>query len=68
MDLTLISGKLDRGEYGDAAAFLADMRLVWTNCATYNHPDSEVGRLGARIESAFERAATGAGRLVVSGW
>lgn len=61
MDMGTVKRNLESGAYGDATAFLADLRLVWHNCAVYNGPDSDVGRLGARTEAAFERAAAAAG-------
>lgn len=51
----------EKGAYASPDGFMDDMRLVWANCALYNGKDSDVGRLGARIEAQFERAASSAG-------
>ena len=54
-------GEAVDGAYASPDGFMDDMRLVWANCALYNGKESDVGRLGARVEALFERAASSAG-------
>lgn len=53
MDLSTITKKLESGEYKDADAFIADVRLMLNNCFTYNHPDSQVAKMGRSLEKYF---------------
>lgn len=53
MDLGTISKKLDLNQYGTAENFMADVRLMLTNCFTYNAPDSQVTKMGRNIEKYF---------------
>jgi bromodomain-containing factor 1 len=53
MDLSTISKKLDLNEYATAEAFMADVRLMLTNCFTYNAPDSQVTKMGRNLEKYF---------------
>ena len=58
MDLGTVGKKLSRGgqrEYTDPMQFRDDMRLIWKNCATYNGPDSVVGKAGMFFSEKFER-------------
>lgn len=56
MDLSTISKKLDLNEYATAEAFMADVRLMLTNCFTYNAPDSQVTKMGRNLEKYFNTA------------
>ena len=53
MDLSSIGKKLDSNEYTDADAFIADVRLMLDNCFRYNHPDSQVTKMGRSLEKYF---------------
>ena len=54
--LSEIYGKLDLGLYPTPDAFYDDMSLVFSNCRGYNHPSSEMRKLGQKLEAAFEEA------------
>lgn len=56
MDLSTITKKLESGEYADADAFVADVRLMLSNCFTYNHPESQVTKMGKSLEKYFNGA------------
>lgn len=56
MDLSTISKKIDLNEYATAEAFMADVRLMLTNCFTYNAPDSQVTKMGRNLEKYFNTA------------
>ncbi|PJF18487.1 Bromo domain-containing protein [Paramicrosporidium saccamoebae] len=56
MDLSLVSKKLEAGEYADADSFIADIRLMLQNCFSYNHPDSQVSKMGHSLEKYFNTA------------
>lgn len=56
MDLSKISQKLETGEYKDAEGFIADVKLMLSNCFAYNHPDSQVAKMGHALEKYFTTA------------
>ena len=56
MDLSMITKKIEAGEYADADSFIADVRLMLANCFTYNHPDSQVTKMGKSLEKYFNGA------------
>ena len=65
MDLHTISQSFEENLYDiensfghkqlDLAAFVADIRKVWTNCLTYNQPDSDLSRSAKTLSNLFER-------------
>jgi len=56
MDLGTIQEKLEAGKYTSVSQFEADMRLVWSNCMTYNRPDSELYQTAEKALKSFEKA------------
>ena len=54
MDLGTIKTKLETREYNSAAAFAADVRLIFTNCYKYNSPDHEVVAMARKLQDVFE--------------
>jgi hypothetical protein len=68
MDLTTVKQKL--GEYGSAQEALADLRLIWENCRTFNAEGSEIlqsaeacaGLLEALVEVRFVLVFVGYGQ------
>ena len=54
MDLHSVWQKLREGKYTEPDEFAADMRLIWTNCKTYNAPLSLACLVGASFSSSFE--------------
>jgi bromodomain-containing factor 1 len=54
MDLDTVRRKYEAGKYADAAAFEADVRLIFANCYAYNAPDSDVVALCRRFEAVFD--------------
>ncbi|CAH1787834.1 unnamed protein product, partial [Owenia fusiformis] len=56
MDLATIRTKLRRGHfnhYDSVETFIDDVKLIFKNCATYNKPDSKVGKSGKKVEQFF---------------
>ena len=47
--------KLNAGKYKDILAWADDMRLIWTNCKTYNQDESEYYKLASRFSKMFEQ-------------
>ena len=47
--------KLNKGSYDTLEQFLADVRLIFSNCETYNPPRSGVARAGSRLSIYFEQ-------------
>ncbi|KXS17531.1 hypothetical protein M427DRAFT_54476 [Gonapodya prolifera JEL478] len=54
MDLSTIRRKLDHQEYDSVDGFAADVRLMLSNCFTFNPPDTPVYQSGKRLEKVFE--------------
>lgn len=54
MDLGTAKKKLETGEYHKADDFLADVRLIFTNCYKYNPPDHDVVDLCKKLQAIFE--------------
>ncbi len=55
MDLGTIKAKLRERRYADPREFAADMRLVWSNCRTYNQIGTTVRVWGDQLSDDFER-------------
>uniref|UniRef100_A0A8D2L785 Tripartite motif containing 66 n=1 Tax=Varanus komodoensis TaxID=61221 RepID=A0A8D2L785_VARKO len=57
MDLSIIRKKLQKKNklhYSTSEELVADVRLMFWNCATFNYPDSEVAEAGRCLEIFFE--------------
>ncbi|XP_062973319.1 tripartite motif-containing protein 66 [Elgaria multicarinata webbii] len=57
MDLSIIRKKLQKNDklhYSTSEELVADVRLMFWNCATFNYPDSEVAEAGRCLEIFFE--------------
>ncbi|XP_040900764.1 uncharacterized protein trim66 isoform X2 [Toxotes jaculatrix] len=56
MDLSVIRAKLNKRNtryYNSPDQFVADMYLMFHNCAKFNYPDSEVAQAGRSLEAFF---------------
>lgn len=53
MDLSTIQNKLTNGEYETANDFEKDIRLMFTNCYTFNPEGTPVNMMGHRLEAVF---------------
>lgn len=56
MDLSVIRAKLNKSNskhYNSPDQFVADVYLMFKNCAKFNYPDSEVAQAGRSLESFF---------------
>lgn len=56
MDLSTISARLEGKQYGVGEQFVGDVRLMLTNCFTFNAPESQVAVMGRNLERYFEGA------------
>lgn len=54
MDLQTIRTRLVSNMYKNKEAFLADIRLIFDNCETFNEDDSPVGKAGHALRVFFE--------------
>jgi bromodomain-containing factor 1 len=54
MDLRTMTEKLNRGEYGNAAEFEKDMRLILNNCYKFNPPGHTVHNAARELQDIFE--------------
>ncbi|XP_072320929.1 tripartite motif-containing protein 66 [Eucyclogobius newberryi] len=56
MDISVIRAKLNKSNskcYNSPDQFVADVYLMFQNCAKFNYPDSEVAQAGRSLESFF---------------
>ncbi|XP_070762168.1 tripartite motif-containing protein 66 [Enoplosus armatus] len=56
MDLSVIRAKLNKRNtrhYNSPDQFVADVYLMFRNCAKFNYPDSEVAQAGSSLEAFF---------------
>ncbi|XP_041862641.1 uncharacterized protein trim66 isoform X2 [Melanotaenia boesemani] len=56
MDLSVIRARLSKGNpmhYSSPDQFVADVYLMFRNCAKFNYPDSEVAQAGRSLEAFF---------------
>jgi len=56
MDLASIRIKMPT--YKTRTEFLADIRLIFDNCLTFNEDDSPVGKAGHNLRLFFEAASS----------
>ena len=54
MDLGTIKRRLERGQYATAHLVAEDIRLVWSNCMTYNADGSDFWLLAKSYARRFE--------------
>ena len=54
MDLTTIKKNLEKGQYANPGEVAADIRLVWSNCMTYNSDGSEYWNLARKFDKLFD--------------
>ena len=55
MDLVTVQNKLAAGDYeGSFDAFAKDVRLVWSNCMSYNAENSLISQHAAELSRLFE--------------
>lgn len=57
MDFARIRNKINRFEYNCAEEILDDIRLIFSNCFTYNKPSTVVAIAGGELERYFEQRA-----------
>ncbi|OEH76583.1 bromodomain-containing protein [Cyclospora cayetanensis] len=53
MSLSCVRNKLKKGAYNHPHAFLADVQLIFDNCALYNQPGSWVNTIGKNMQRFF---------------
>ena len=58
MDFGTIQRKLFDVAYAQPQQCLADIRLVFTNCAQYNDPSTPHAQAGRKLSAVFERRVT----------
>eukprot|EP00002_Diphylleia_rotans_P022334 TRINITY_DN4374_c0_g1_i1.p1 TRINITY_DN4374_c0_g1~~TRINITY_DN4374_c0_g1_i1.p1 ORF type:complete len:913 (+),score=182.26 TRINITY_DN4374_c0_g1_i1:195-2933(+) len=54
MDFSTIQDKLNTDKYTTFDDFSADVRLVFQNCNTYNHPGSDIVKMSNALSEIFE--------------
>jgi Bromodomain len=55
MDLSTVDKNLANGRYQKLDEFVADMRLIFNNCYTFNRPGDPVYDMGKRSEKLFDK-------------
>ena len=56
MDLATAGTKLRSGHYNSVEEFVADLKLIFTNCLSFNAPDTPVYEAGARMLQTLEKS------------
>jgi len=54
MDLQTLEINLLNKKYESINQFATDMRRIWTNCYTYNAPETDVSLMARKLDSLFE--------------
>jgi hypothetical protein len=54
MDLSTVRKLLSGNKYSRLSQFVADVRLIWKNCITFNNPNSEVCDFANELSEWFE--------------
>ncbi|XP_059153542.1 bromodomain-containing protein 3-like isoform X2 [Physella acuta] len=54
MDLGTVKKKMEDREYRSASDFAEDVRQIFQNCYRYNPPDSDVAKMGRKLQEVFE--------------
>ncbi|KAH9514576.1 Bromodomain-containing protein 2 [Bulinus truncatus] len=54
MDLGTVKKKMEDREYRNASEFAEDVRQIFHNCYRYNPPDSDVAKMGRKLQEVFE--------------
>ena len=54
-DLGTIKRKLDTNMYEDVEAFEDEVKRVWSNCYTFNKPETDVYRIAQTLEAIFNK-------------
>jgi hypothetical protein len=54
MDLASIKNNINHFKYTDYTSILDDIRLIFSNCRTYNGPSSDIYKIGQRLNNFFE--------------
>ncbi|KAM4634615.1 uncharacterized protein sp100.1 isoform 2-T2 [Polymixia lowei] len=55
MWLDKVAEKLQNNNYQTVEEFVSDIRLIFTNCATFNRDNAEFRAMGVRLKESFER-------------
>ncbi len=56
MDLGTVRAKLMAGRYQHPQQVLSDVGYVWSNCATFNEPDSDIVACAEQCKLVFDRS------------
>ncbi|KAK3705141.1 hypothetical protein RRG08_005530 [Elysia crispata] len=54
MDLGTVKKKMDERQYRSASEFAEDVRQIFQNCYRYNPQDSDVAKMGRKLQEVFE--------------
>ena len=53
MDFQTIKNKMKEHKYSNVQEFIDDMDTTFNNCAVYNGPTSDVGRMGQAVHDEY---------------
>jgi hypothetical protein len=54
MDLKTVETNIFSNKYETVQQFATDMRRIWTNCYTYNPPETDVSLMAKKLDTLFE--------------
>lgn len=55
MDLATVKKKMDERAYRSGSEFAEDVRQIFHNCYRYNPPESDVAKMGRKLQEVFEQ-------------
>jgi len=55
MDLSTIRKKIEGGKYNSLSDFADDLELMWSNCETFNEPDSVFTKTAVKLRHASKK-------------
>jgi len=58
MDFGTIESNLENNWYKSLEEFIADVKLVFTNCFTFNEEGNWAHKIGLKMQDEFERLAS----------
>ena len=56
MDLATVLTNINEGKYKTVEECLSDIQLIWSNCKTYNMPESDIYKMAEAMEKVTKKS------------